>query len=95
MVALKMSVSEIEHLRTENARLREALEWRPIETAPRDGTSMLLYPSVYLGLPCGIGHYVTRRESWQEGPYTEVRPTHWRPLPEPPSDTPAPKEDTE
>ena len=58
--------------------------WQPIETAPKDGTVVLLLgrsgrhadgffePKAYNG----IGVWV-----W---PYVHAEPTHWQPLPEPP-----------
>jgi hypothetical protein len=61
------------------------MEWKPIETAPKDGTPVLGYhtgkmTTVYWGL----------WNEWQlvePGAYAEEddwRPTHWMPLPEPP-----------
>lgn len=58
--------------------------WRPIETAPRDGTRVLLLIPPY-GAGSGhwdekwIGHFVLNREA---------PPTYWMPLPTPPQTEP-------
>ena len=70
----------------------EAARWQPIETAPMDGTTILL------GLPvCGNLWAEDRRVyegRWheREGTWTSINgfilfsvATHWMPLPEPPS----------
>lgn len=57
-------------------------EWRPIETAPRDGTVVLVYFPIFgRALPC---EYDGGR--WQTGVWTSKPQvaTHWRPLPAPP-----------
>jgi len=68
-------------------------EWRQIETAPKDGTRILLWP---MGnkhsrhVRSGYWHQPANPEApgfWMPG---AGRPTHWQPLPEPPSD-PAPE----
>lgn len=53
--------------------------WQPIETAPKDGTWVLLAtPKGRIADGC-FGNY----GSWV-WPYVMVEPTHWMPLPAPP-----------
>lgn len=66
-------------------------EWQPIETAPRDGTAVLLYcptfyfgPGVYLGWWEGT-HFECCTEGQTLGPYSDNGATHWMPLPAPPT----------
>lgn len=79
-----------------------AMEWQPIETAPRDGTLV----NVWLGeadaedvaFYCIPGTRLSTGWTWRQGklrpamgmwmPVVTVRPTHWMPLPDPPKDTP-------
>ena len=68
-------------------------EWQPIETAPKDGTRVLL-AGIYGGI--GIGFYgpkystygVNYGDAWGYGTNWSntfgVEPTHWTPLPNPP-----------
>lgn len=66
--------------------------WEPIETAPRDGTSFLVCVGNWMTVCCWNKH----RNDWcTNGPVyspygADERPTHWQPLPAPPSDRPAP-----
>jgi len=103
-------------LRAENERLRTALEWKPIETAPRDGSDIILYCPQGDGNPGSTyrvtvgrweedyggvqefrdidGNWIGQKEdegfvgwlSW-DGGFSEdtMMPTHWMPLPEPPT----------
>ncbi len=68
----------------EIARLRAASAWRPIETAPRDGTDCLTFsPKRHPGFNQRIVvNY------WDHGWQRSLQgnpPTHWQPLPEPPA----------
>lgn len=86
-------------------KLREgAIEWwRPIATAPKDGTPIRIYAD---GLkdedfnPSGsVEGFWQDGEGWLGAVWNPqhdywmalpMKPTHWQPLPEPPSDTPQP-----
>jgi len=68
-------------------------DWRPIETAPRDGTPVLLRCK---DRQMQVGEFANRSDGtsfWEIG-HTESGPlgllqeaTHWMPLPNPPEDT--------
>lgn len=92
-------------VRAELERLRAALaerEWRPIESAPRDGTKLLLakIAPVEAAPEFGIEHKPTfvwwccqgwwsdKFAKWYDGvePSGLAAPNFWQPLPEPPRD---------
>lgn len=69
-------------------------EWHPIETAPKDGTTIRLKVPAE-GMNAGFEENARWRSGVDEdGPYgfwsygfgwlTHVKPTHWMPLPDPP-----------
>lgn len=66
--------------------------WRTIDSAPKDGTRILLGgatagPTVRIGA-WGGGRYLGARKGYEQGwidhPGHSCDPTHWRPLPPPP-----------
>ena len=63
-------------------------KWQPIETAPKDGTHVLLWPSPYWGGDSLSGGYATAHKRWfADGSGSEtISPTHWQPLPPPPKE---------
>ena len=74
-------------------RLIEEREWRTMESAPKDGTRVLLFVPPY---GPSTGHYAPARTNW--GPKASLwvahsvlnkvaAPTHWMPLPQPPKET--------
>jgi hypothetical protein len=71
-------------------------EWQPIETAPKDGTEILLgnstwvdlgYWAVNLNGEGGEGWTCEVVQSWGMEEYAYCKPTHWQPAPEPPTST--------
>ena len=76
------------------------MDWQPIESAPKDGTPVLLFDPVFQR---HIGSFVeewykteyvpehrtyTRQKwvCWSNRTNLDFKPTHWMPLPEPPTD---------
>lgn len=79
--AQRAEQSEVAALRTRVRELEAAQAWRPIETAPKDGTRILAYG--------GWGIAIIWWSSWLEwydGEGAHLEPTHWQPLPSPPGD---------
>ena len=84
-----------EYLRTYEPVLRDCLQqaldmrWRPIESAPKDGTKVLVYRPIF------VDRYITEIgidwwDKWDGAPEgcwmksrVDVQPTHWMPLPKP------------
>jgi len=69
-------------------------EWQPIETAPTDGSLILLWGRYWsddqgeFKTPL-IGQWAGNARRWEAvmATWFGVRPTHWMPLPEPPEIT--------
>lgn len=71
-------------------------EWQPIETAPKDGTKILLTPgeveTVTIGSferPHLVGETGWRSierdsDAWGCTYRMDIKPTHWMPIPDPP-----------
>lgn len=75
------------------------MEWQPIETAPRDGTPVLVYPPTWGSKAASIAVWDRDEYAKEPRPYwrrddglgkkylsREKPPTHWMPLPLPPID---------
>lgn len=92
----KASIAARAALSVEEKGEAEAVAWQPIKTAPKDGTEVL----IWLAAPYSRiekARWYTPWANWQAGclPIDPVRdemhgigsavPTHWRPLPAPPS----------
>lgn len=69
-------------------------QWEPIETAPKDGTLILVfYPELhghdrYSLRYWSAGDWGNTREAWSDQwrQIKPVQPTYWKPLPEPHAD---------
>ena len=59
--------------------------WQPIETAPQDGTSILVWSSVE-GIEIAYFDECSADERWHVGYGHYSYPTHWQTLPESPSE---------
>ena len=92
--------AEIDELRTaveSLAKDAEARGWQPIETAPKDGTAVMVYPGTWSGRSASIAKWESDKYAKKPRPYwsrdddfgrvtfsREHPPTHWMPLPPPP-----------
>jgi Protein of unknown function (DUF551) len=74
----------IDNVAEELLELREKTRWRPIETAPKDG-SMLIAWCQYMDV--AQARFSQRRQQWLFSDYgdeSDWKPTHWMPMPSPP-----------
>ena len=67
------------------------MAWRPIKTAPKNGTRILVYFKKYVaGDRVTIMHYAWAERifvlSGTSGMRYGIQPSHWMPLPEPPGE---------
>lgn len=63
------------------------LEWRPIESAPKDGTVLMLWiPEYKYGV--AFGYWSETLKEWldDEDGCAIKEPSHWMPLPAPPGE---------
>ena len=73
------------------------MEWQPIETAPKDGTAVLVFPPTWGGMSASIAAWDEDVYAKNPRPYwrrfdtlgrvslsRDNAPTNWMPLPDPP-----------
>lgn len=64
-------------------------DWEPMDTAPKDGTVILVYRKIDADTIMNLVAWWSEKDrAWQYGKFdrlrSELSPTHWMPLPEPP-----------
>lgn len=63
----------------------DPVAWQSIETAPKDGTRILLHPAVEVHDAWSKGYWSEQHKCWiAGGSASGVTHTHWMKLPEPP-----------
>ena len=75
------------------------MEWQSIESAPKDGTYILVYPGLWTGISASIARWDDDEYAARPMPYwrridanNRIRldrytpPSHWMPLPDPPKE---------
>ena len=79
MVARAIVADRIEELEAK-------LAWQPIETAPKDGTEIIVGASLpWHGWRCDMVAWDKNRTMWWDNNGLPYQPTHWMSLPAPPS----------
>lgn len=67
-----------------------AAAWQPIETAPKDGTDILLWPTRWPKKLVSAGYWNEGSSSWSllgDLAFNPQSPTHWLPYASPPKET--------
>jgi hypothetical protein len=84
--------AQITRLTAEVEKLRAALQWQPIETAPKDGTAIDLWSVGGFRYPSAAWDFIPPVNGWgwtdtnHHGSVEEYGPfSHWLPLPPPPA----------
>ncbi len=84
----KMRDGGYDHVRFVQAfaahRIAHTQAWQPIDTAPKDGTEVLVYIRRKV---IRLGWYFapsSRTFGWRDENSRKISPTHWMPLPSPP-----------
>ena len=65
-------------------------DWKTIDSAPKDGTLILLFEPGNKSIPDDVGFVcagIWDAENWYDGVSGYPEPTHWMPLPSPPKET--------
>jgi len=80
----------VSHSKTKEAiEAYERAKWQPIASAPRDGSPIDIYANVRRFADC---YWHSQAERWVSPHHgglrlpADVKPTHWHPLPTPPSE---------
>lgn len=77
--AIPALLTTVRKQQAEIERLRALTEWRPIESAPKDGRRL-----IFILTPSGFPQVAYSNTWWTCGFSVETKPTHWMPLPEGP-----------
>lgn len=83
--AAHIEPEELAELMEEAAAALEAVQWQPIETAPKDGREILASEYGYVEIAFwsgGVSKWIGPCDSF--GDPVVMAPTHWMPLPAPP-----------
>lgn len=72
----------------------EETRWQPIETAPKDGTLVLVFDEGLMVVSHWFDDEVNGKSGWWDSGIMEPPPQSWMPLPTPPSQPPTTGETT-
>lgn len=76
-----MTLDEAANLRNQLSALINETEWQPMETAPLDGTEILLHTHNY---ETGVVTVSWSEGAWRDMEYDDYSPILWMPVPKPP-----------
>ena len=88
-MSIEQSVYEGMARRIELLEAQLAAAWQPIETAPKDGTEVLLKTSRTGRIANGLWNAVNSEHGFWVWAYIQAEPAHWMPLPKSPTEVQA------
>ncbi len=84
-LACREKQAEIDALKQQNAELLAAQQWQPIESAPRDGTRILVFIDSHFSFTT-VARWDDDKDCWKSAwdDQSVYAVAYWQPLPQPP-----------
>lgn len=79
-LATDLPIREADRVRA----IADNLDWKLMDTAPKDGTPVLGFVPDYYQSKGGLAVILWHQDGWYDNGAFKTKPTRWMPLPQPP-----------